>query len=48
MDGVFVNSQKVLKNKKYLKILEQEDELFNYFPLYTGKTSIIASLTAAL
>ena len=48
MDGVFINSQEVLKKKKYLKILEQEDEEFNYFPLYTGKSPIISSLTTAL
>lgn len=48
LDGVFLNTQDVLKKKKYLKILEQEEEEFNYFPLYTGKTPIISSLVSAL
>ena len=48
MEGAFINSQEVLKKKKYFKILEQDDEIFNYFPLYTGKSPIISALMVEL
>lgn len=48
MEGVFLKTLEKLKDFKYFKILEKNDEEFTYFPLYTGKAAIISSLTNAL
>jgi hypothetical protein len=48
MDGIFMRTLNNLNKMKYLKIVEQDGEDFNYFPVYTNKNEIVTLLLTEL